>query len=565
MGNRNPLAAPFAFLVLATLPVVPAAAQVSREVVQELPPPEQDDLNDALRRLGRNANDTDAQIDAGLAWLALGDANSAGGYLRQARLVRPNDSRVLAGLAAIATRSSKPVEALSLFEQAERYGSVPASLFADRGLAYDLVGDNARAQAAYRLALSQGEDSQITRQLAISQAIGGDLTASEATLLPLLQAGDRPAFRSRAFVLAIHGDLDEAMSIADVILSPATARQLRPYLDAMPRLTRAQQAAAANLGVFPERGELGQDAPAIAAIANDATPATIARLANEDGSGDRLVPQGEPFGTQARAEPVVQSVAPAPRPAPEPSPPPATASAELPPVGSTPTAAQPVAQSVAEPTPRPALAIALPEPEPEPEPEAQPGVETSPARVPGTFDLARIDPSETSATSAPASTVEPAAVPPSSASEPAEPVSLSDAFSEFTLASGPATPATGAVDITAIEIRREVRPQPEPEPEPAKPATPPPPAIPSRVWVQVATGQDISALVFDWRRISRKAPELLGEREGYTASWGQTNRLVTGPLPSVKAANDLVSALKEAGVDSFRFTSAAGEAVTALP
>jgi len=81
----------------------------------------------------------------------------------------------------------------------------------------------------------------------------------------------------------------------------------------------------------------------------------------------------------------------------------------------------------------------------------------------------------------------------------------------------------------------------------------------------VATGQDVSALAFDWRRLSRKAPDLLGDRDGFTASWGQTNRLVTGPLASVRAANELVAALKAAGVDSFRFTSAAGEAVTPLP
>jgi len=144
--------------------------------------------------------------------------------------------------------------------------------------------------------------------------------------------------------------------------------------------------------------------------------------------------------------------------------------------------------------------------------------------------------------------------------EPAEEqLDLAEAFADFTLpsATSAATPSAGAVDITTIEPARA----PEPEPEPAPP---PPPAHPSRHWVQVATGQDLAAFRFDWRRIVRGANGLLDGRDAYTAPWNQTNRLVTGPFESRTDAQQFVSELGEAGVDSFRFTSAEGEEVLPL-
>ena len=72
-----------------------------------------------------------------------------------------------------------------------------------------------------------------------------------------------------------------------------------------------------------------------------------------------------------------------------------------------------------------------------------------------------------------------------------------------------------------------------------RPPEPAPPAHPSRHWVQVATGQDTSAFRFDWRRIVRNAGGLLDDAEAFTASWGQTNRLLTGPFDSAtRSAGD---------------------------
>jgi hypothetical protein len=164
--------------------------------------------------------------------------------------------------------------------------------------------------------------------------MAGDQQASEATLLPLLQRRDLASYRTRAFALAIMGKADEAVSIAETMLPERLSNRIGPYLRYMPRLTRAQQAAAANLGVFPQAAEIGRDDPAIAANSGPASVPAPARTADS-----RLVPTGEPLGSPPRgdsATPVVRAAvqptsataepakgpalaAPAPTPAPAPA------------------------------------------------------------------------------------------------------------------------------------------------------------------------------------------------------------------------------------------------------
>ena len=162
-----------------------------------------------------------------------------------------------------------------------------------------------------------------------------------------------------------------------------------------------------------------------------------------------------------------------------------------------------------------------------------------------------------------------AAQPEAAPSLPPAPESLAEAFADFDLASTrpalAATPSGGAVDLTRIEIPREAKPAPPPPPAPkAKPAPPPPPKEPSRIWVQVATGKDRSALAFDWKRISKKASAELARKGPFVASWGQATRLLAGPYASDDAARAAVRKLKDMGLDAFTFTSAAGEKVEPL-
>lgn len=490
-----------AFVACVTMPI---AASAQQAVVQQLPNPASERLNEAMRQLSRNPGSLPALIAAGRASLELGDTDAAAGFFNRAQAAAPGNGAVLAGQAVVALRLEDPVAALDLFDQAALAGEDISGLAAERGLAFDLIGENARAQEQYGIALARNENAETVRRLALSYAIAGDQAASEAILLPLLQRRDLAAYRTRAFALAILGREDEAVSIAETMLPARLSRRMGPYLRYMPRLTRAQQAAAANLGTFPQAADIGRGEPRLARRSEEASrPQAPSGQASSNGVDARLIPGGAPLGNAAQELPAIASnrrEASTAQPATQ---------EELPPV------AEPVIAAVQEPqsdppAARPSFSIS-PEPELEPEPEPEPREEAS---------------------------------------------SIAEAFAAFTLPEGDTGPvaAPGAVDITAIEPRREVR-----EPEP-----PAPPAHPSRHWVQVATGQDVAAFRFDWRRIVRGSGGLLEDRQAYRARWNQTNRLLTGPFDSSREAQEIVTALGREGISAFRFTSALGEEVVAL-
>ena len=167
------------------------------------------------------------------------------------------------------------------------------------------------------------------------------------------------------------------------------------------------------------------------------------------------------------------------------------------------------------------------------------------------FDLAQV--SNTSANAPKTATPTPVRVVEQPVVQP-KPESVADAFANFTLQPTTGVPVdNGGVDIRTIKPPREVAEEPEAKPEPPK--------HPKRYWVQVATGRDRSALRFDWRRISRKASDELGDKSGFVTPWGQSNRLLAGPYDSLRAAQRAVTALKEDGVDSFTFTSPEGQEI----
>ncbi len=498
-----PLASIMAALGVAML--APAGAARAQAVVQALPDPASEQLNEALRRLSRNPESLPALIDAGRASIELGDIDAAEGFFNRARAVDADDGRALAGQALVALRRQDPVTALELFDRAEAAGENLDPYATDRGLAFDLIGENAQAQSLYSSALARSENPETIRRLALSHAISGDQAAFEAVLLPSLQRRDLAAYRARAFGLAILGQEEEAITIAETMLPARLSSRLAPYLRYMPRLTRAQQAAAANLGRFPEVADIGREDPQLARrVITPANPRPSGR------SDARLIPEGEPLGRSARARTQVDQ--------------------ELPALA--PSQAQQQRQSEV------AAVVASVEQEADSRRPASVAAAEPQDLLPGpSFSLA-------------------ASTPEHSAPEPEPQVSLADAFADFSLpdADAPVQAAAGAVDITTIEPVREER-----VPEP-----PPPPPHPSRHWVQVATGQDISAFRFDWRRIARTANGALDGFSPYRARWNATNRLLTGPFDSAGEAQRFVTRLAEEGIDSFRFTSAEGEEVLAL-
>lgn len=249
-------------------PYLESAATSGSELRQPLPPAAAADLTEAVQRLAANQNDAEALLLAGRASLRLEDFDAAMGFFTRARDLGTTGGRAKAGLAAALVYRNMPNDALRLFAEADAEGDSLENFVADYGLALDLLGDNVRAQTYYRNALRVEEDEEITRRLAISQAIGGDQGASEMTLLPLLQRQDLAAYRARAFALAALGRTEEAVAIAEAVMPASLAARIAPFLRNMPRLTRAQQAAAANFGHFPKALAIGKDDPRINEPAN---------------------------------------------------------------------------------------------------------------------------------------------------------------------------------------------------------------------------------------------------------------------------------------------------------
>lgn len=528
---------------------LPANAQagavpvVSQPVVQPIPGETTLRFNDALARVGQNPSDPQALIAAGQAALAVGDADAAVGFFQRADALAPGNPQAKAGLAGAFVRKNDPVAAIPLYLAAEAAGPLDAGFAGDRGLAYDLVGDNATAQRYYAAALSAGADDETVRRLALSLAIAGDKAGMERTLTPLLQKQDKAAWRTRAFALAILGQTADAEAITRQSMPAELASGMVPYLRYLPRLTAAQQAAAGNFGIFPRAADIGRDDPRFAAYAPVRKPVRTADAA--------LVPAGQPLG-----KPVVRKgKVPAKPRAVDEKPVQVAASAAAP------TAPQPgreVSEAPAQ------IAAATPPPRSAPPSRvATPAVEKQASASQG-FDLAKIQPQPAPATANKAPAVPPAPAPVPASQAPAAPAraSLSEAFAEFSAPSRSAAPASGAVDIRKITPASEVSAA-EPKPKQAKPA---PPRNPSRIWVQVATGRNKQALAFDWRKMSKESAAVFRRQKPYTAAWGRTNRLLTGPFDSEEDAKAYMAQLRKAGVDgSFIWTSPAGSAVDALP
>jgi Flp pilus assembly protein TadD len=399
-------------VLVATGGVAPAAAQdvVSQPVVQALPSPEVQRLNRALVALAKTPRDRDALLEAGNAAMGVDDLEAAIGFFGRAADIDPNHPGVALGLGQVYLRSGRAGEALVQFERALQAGVPERDVLADQGLSLDLVGEQASAQTAYRrlLELDPAQD-EARRRLAISYAISGNRAKFEETLRPLLDRRDMAAQRSRAFGLAILGESDRAAAIVEQVMPRDLATRLVPYFGYMPRLTKPQQAAAANLGLFPRAADIGRDDP------------RLARLAQEERAGSKLAPSGLPLDVRTK--------------------PPSTLADLVPPKPATP---------------------ATPAPKPTPTPAPTP---TPPAPKPAPVQVASAAPPPV-VTAAPPSA-------PAPAPAPARPARVADAFADLSTDALPAANVRGdAVDISRITIKREAPPPPPEKAKPKEPPKP---------------------------------------------------------------------------------------------
>lgn len=263
-----------AVIAIAMAVLVPvASAQVP--YIQQTSPADQ--LASEMRLLAANPMDVLAMVRAGELTLKLDDTTAAAGFFARAERIDPNNARIKAGKGIILLRAGRPGEALRRFVEAEQARGDVRTFAAERGLAYDLIGEQERAQRDYRLALKSGTLNAVgidetTRRYALSLGISGKRDEALAEIDPLLRRSDRGAWRARAFILAMTGDGRGAEKIAASMMPGGLGQGLQPFFEKLPTLRPADRAFAVHFGevrTTPMRLADARMAPALGALAPD--------------------------------------------------------------------------------------------------------------------------------------------------------------------------------------------------------------------------------------------------------------------------------------------------------
>ncbi len=238
-----------ALLLIAALglPAMPAAAQYA--VTSPADPGTS--LAGALRTLSSEPRNFQALVAAGRASLDMGDTQAAAGFYGRAEEASPQSPVPKIGMGAAMTAMGDARGGMTYFERASALGAPQSLLALDRGLAFDLLGQQSKAQSDYRAAMFGAQADEARRRLALSLAISRDIKGAAAMLEPLLRRRDPGAVRTNAFVLALAGDREGARRTIDAALPGAGAR-FEPFFRLLPVLRPDEKAMAVHLGEFPK-------------------------------------------------------------------------------------------------------------------------------------------------------------------------------------------------------------------------------------------------------------------------------------------------------------------------
>jgi tetratricopeptide (TPR) repeat protein len=221
-----------------------------------------------VRLIAINPRNYDALLGAGRAALRLGDAQAAIGFFGRAEEINAAHWAPKAGQGSALAHMGEAQAALGLFEQAQSLGATQSLVALDRGLAFDLLGRQTEAQSDYRAVLAGLDEAEARRRLSLSLAISGRKADALAALDPLLARRDPAARRTRAFILALGGDVEGARQAIAAML-PGASSGFDPFLRRLPTLGPGQKAAAVHLGIMPAEGA------ALAALSPEERPVAV--------------------------------------------------------------------------------------------------------------------------------------------------------------------------------------------------------------------------------------------------------------------------------------------------
>ncbi|MBX3562911.1 MAG: SPOR domain-containing protein [Sphingomonas sp.] len=552
-GGRRSLT----LLAAGTLLAAPAAAQDRNEAPSRpanLPPgaivqPLDNGAGEELRRhiaaLAENPRSISALIGAGRVALEMGDPQAALTFFSRADEIDGRDARAKAGMASAFARMERGQPALDLFAEAVALGAPEAEIAGDRGLAYDTIGDPARAQRDYAMSLRHRDDPEIRRRLAISLAISGQREAALRVIDGQLRARERAAWRTQAFVLALTGDAGGANRIVERLMPPQAAARMAPFLTQMAGLNPAEKALAAHFGHFPGNGTVATASagaasadPGALALAQNGLPAAAARSRNNEPGSSAA--RRRPGATETTEEREGIGLRPSP----------GTRSRLEERRDQQSQTAQNDARRGAE---APAPASSPPPPamtQAPPLARFQPN--TPPDAAPG-FSLTPGGPQPGEASAAPT-----AAAPPSIVPVQTRPFAeIAAVVNELPQDRPPPAPAAQRPAPPAAEPAR-------PTPQRAQRQRPAQPAHPSRHWVQIAGGANKATLPREFARLRGLAPDLLGRQQAWTTPLNATNRLLVGPFPTAREAQAFVNRLAAQNLSAFAWTSPQGQEIERL-
>ena len=592
---------------LAALGAAPATAQIrtsppASTLMVAPPTPDADALAAEMRVLATNPKDVEALTKAGELTLKLGDPTAAANLFARADKIEPNNGQIKADEGAVLVHMERPGEALRLFQQAVAMGADPAGFAAERGLAYDLIGQQERAQRDYRLALkARPDDAETMRRYALSLGISGKRKEALEEIDPLVRRQDHAGWRDRAFILAMTGDVDQAKKITAAMLPAQMAEGLAPFFDRLPGLSPTDKAFAVHFGdlqVTPQRLADARMTPPLPPLEPEATGSQLAAAApqpqveekrkrRDRKKHDKDQPAAASAATVAAntaSPPIPVHVETVPRPAP--IAPARAASVPSTSAAITLTAPAPVSsqrQVAAAPAPaparRPAPRIAATTSRPAPTPSAVVPTEQPGARVGEedqilanimagiTVPSSELAPRAVTASAAPVPTPAPARPAPSTAKtrqlEAANVAAIKQAAADKAAAEAAAAARRKADEARKAAAAKKAADEKAAAEKRAKEKEER--ANPSRIWVQVAGGAYEGDLPKAWAKVKAKAPEAFKGKTGWTTPLRATNRVLAGPFKSDDAAQDFVNQLARKGIHAFAFTSDKGQKIDKLP
>ena len=507
-------------------------------------------LAGALRTLSNEPRNFQALIAAGRASLDMGDTQAAAGFYGRAEEAAPQSPVPKIGMGAAMTAMGDARGAMTYFDRAQGLGAPQSLLALDRGLAFDLLGQQSRAQSDYRVAMFGTQADEARRRLALSLAISRDIKGAAATLEPLLVRRDVAAVRTNAFVLALAGDREGARRTIDAALPGAGAR-FEPFFRLLPVLRSDEKAMAVHLGEFPK------DAAQRYASAERIASSPILSIGNKSEvvmAAPRRTAQVQVTPRKnAKVKPPVKVAAiaaDAPRRAVREAPPPSTYFAMSRP------SLDPSRYASKRRKPE-AAAVASPKKAAEPDPEPRPG-----------FSADEL-------------------LPVAEEPEPLVPINVGAVLNRdgepilSATLEGEAAVRPPPRPTPRLEIKRPPAPRPKVElasldlpkakakPKPkvaadkpkdsAKPkevAKKKAPASP--YFVQLASGANADRMGIEFKRIKAKKPALFTGRNAQVTNGKDLFRLVIGPFNSRDDSGAFVNQLAKAGIDGFTYTAPDG-------